>query len=65
MKQKVVHEPHKKDLKENKVEVQRGPLQPQQKTMMFQTRQDKNIEDADNYALKRSGQTNHLHMPKK
>ena len=65
MKQRVVPPKQVKDAKENGVCVQKGPIDANMPTQGFMTRQQKNIEDADNYVLKRGGQSNHLTKPRK
>ena len=50
--------------KENKVEVQKGPIKAHMPTMKSMTRPEIDAEDAARHAVGRSGMNLKLHMPK-
>lgn len=50
--------------KENKIEVQRGPIVAHQRTMKSMTRPEIDAEDAARHAVGRSGMNLKLHKPK-
>lgn len=65
MKQRVTPVKKVRDDRENKVEVQKGPINANTPTMKFASVQHKATEDYEHHVLKRSGQTNHMRTPKK
>ena len=53
-----------KAYKENKVQVQKGPVVAHQPTMKSMTRAEVDRQDAEHAALRRDGMILKLHMPK-